>query len=43
VETLKKTNPRVTFVRGTHGDHYDSMISEGVPQAIRWLQQLSSQ
>jgi len=40
VETLKKTNPRVTFVRATRGDHYDSMIEEGMPKAIRWLQSL---
>jgi len=39
-EALKKTNPRVTFVRAKHGDHYDAMIEEGVPQAIRWLQDL---
>jgi dipeptidyl aminopeptidase/acylaminoacyl peptidase len=37
VETLKKTNPRVTFVRGAKGDHYDSMIDEGMPKAIAWL------
>jgi dienelactone hydrolase len=43
VESLKKTNPRVTFVRATHGDHYDSMIEEGVPKAIRWLRDLPDQ
>ena len=42
-ETLKKTNPRVTFVRAERGDHYDSMVEEGVPQAIRWLRDLQSQ
>jgi dienelactone hydrolase len=40
VAALQKTNPRVTFVRGTHGDHFDSMIEEGVPQAIAWLKEL---
>lgn len=40
VESLKKTNPRVTFVRGTRGDHYDSMIEEGMPKAIAWLRGL---
>jgi len=40
VAALQKTNPHVTFVRGTHGDHHDSMIEEGVPQAIRWLKEL---
>lgn len=41
VAALKKTNSRVTYVRGTRGGHYDSMIREGVPQAIRWLRGLS--
>lgn len=40
VDALKKTNPRVTFVRGASGDHYDSMIAEGVPKAIAWLRDL---
>lgn len=40
VETLKKTNSDVTFVRGKSGDHYGSMIDEGVPQGIRWLERL---
>ncbi|HVR40935.1 MAG TPA: prolyl oligopeptidase family serine peptidase, partial [Thermoanaerobaculia bacterium] len=43
VEALAKTNPRVTFVRATHGDHYDSMIEEGVPQAIAWLRKLPAE
>lgn len=40
VESLKKTNPRVTFVRAKGGDHYDSMIEEGLPQGIEWLRGL---
>lgn len=39
-QQVKKTNPDVTFVRASGGDHYDSMIREGVPQAIKWLKQL---
>ncbi len=42
VEALKKTNPRVTFVRGKRGDHYESMIREGVPKGIDWLQGLAA-
>jgi dienelactone hydrolase len=38
-ETLKKTNPKVTFVRAKRGNHHDSMIKEGIPQAIKWLQE----
>lgn len=40
-ETLKKTNPRVTFIRVARGDHYESMIDEGVPKAIDWLRELA--
>lgn len=41
-ESLKKTNPRVTFVKATRGDHYDSMIEEGLSQGIEWLRALST-
>jgi dipeptidyl aminopeptidase/acylaminoacyl peptidase len=36
-EALKKTNIRVTFVRAKKGGHYNAMIQEGIPQAIKWL------
>jgi hypothetical protein len=29
-----------TFVRATHGDHYDSMIDEGLRKGIAWLRGL---
>jgi dipeptidyl aminopeptidase/acylaminoacyl peptidase len=38
---LQRTNPRVTFVQVPHGDHYHSMIQQGIPHAIRWLRHLS--
>ena len=41
-ELVKKTNPRVTFVRAASGDHYDSMVEEGVPQAIEWLEKVTA-
>jgi dipeptidyl aminopeptidase/acylaminoacyl peptidase len=37
---LSVTNARVRFVRVPSGGHYDSMIQEGVPLAIRWLKAL---
>jgi dipeptidyl aminopeptidase/acylaminoacyl peptidase len=40
---LTATNPQVTFIRGTRGDHYDSMIDDGLPRAIDWLKERSSQ
>ena len=39
-ETLKKTNPRVTFERVATGDHYDSMVEKGVPKGVQWLRGL---
>lgn len=42
VDALRKTNSRVTFVRATDGDHFDSMIDEGLPKAIAWLRGLAS-
>jgi dipeptidyl aminopeptidase/acylaminoacyl peptidase len=35
-----KVNRDVTYVRVPTGNHYDSMIVEGVPRAIEWLQGL---
>jgi dienelactone hydrolase len=43
VEEIKKTNPRVTLVRASSGDHYSSMIREGIPQAIEWLKGLPNE
>jgi dipeptidyl aminopeptidase/acylaminoacyl peptidase len=39
-ERLKRTNPQVTLVTNARGGHYESMIREGIPQGIRWFQQL---
>ena len=36
-EAVRKTNPDVTYVSVKSGDHYDSMIKEGVPRAVEWL------
>jgi dipeptidyl aminopeptidase/acylaminoacyl peptidase len=37
---LKKTNSSVTIVTAGRGGHYESMIREGVPKGIQWLQKL---
>jgi dienelactone hydrolase len=37
---LRRTNPRVTLVRVPTGNHYPSMIRQGIPRAISWLQSL---
>jgi len=42
VAQLKQRNNSVTYVRTSHGGHYDSMIEEGVPKAISWLREIAS-
>ncbi len=39
-ESVKETNAKVTFYQVERGGHYDSMINQGVPQAISWLRAL---
>jgi dipeptidyl aminopeptidase/acylaminoacyl peptidase len=34
---LQKSNSHVTFARVASGNHYDSMIQQGIPRAISWL------
>lgn len=35
---VRSVNPHLQFVRVPTGNHYDSMIRQGIPLAIRWLQ-----
>jgi len=37
-EELRKTNPKVKVVTAQSGGHYGSMIKQGIPAAIAWLQ-----
>jgi predicted Zn finger-like uncharacterized protein len=39
VDELKRFNQNVTFYRARRGNHYNSMIREGIPHAIRWMRQ----
>jgi len=41
VSELQKVNSNVTFITVNTGDHYDSMIQEGVPKAIEWLNKIA--
>ncbi len=36
-EKLNQSNANVTFVKAKSGDHYSSMIKEGIPKGIEWL------
>lgn len=38
---VQQTNRRVTYVTVPSGEHYQSMIDQGIPQAIQWLQSLN--
>lgn len=37
VDAAKEKQKLIEFVRVPTGDHYQSMIDEGIPRAIRWL------
>ena len=39
VEILKLAGIQTDFVTAASGDHYQPMIDEGIPAAIRWIQQ----
>jgi dipeptidyl aminopeptidase/acylaminoacyl peptidase len=41
-EALKRTNPNVTFLEASNGGHYEPMIQQGIPAAIKWLQALAA-
>jgi dipeptidyl aminopeptidase/acylaminoacyl peptidase len=41
VTELQKVNQNVTFVTVDNGDHYDSMIQQGIPKAIEWLNKIA--
>jgi dipeptidyl aminopeptidase/acylaminoacyl peptidase len=41
VAELKKSNSNVTFVTVNEGDHYDSMIQQGIPRGIEWLNKIA--
>jgi dipeptidyl aminopeptidase/acylaminoacyl peptidase len=37
---LRRTNSHVTFVQVPTGNHYRSMIQQGIPRGIQWLRRL---
>jgi dipeptidyl aminopeptidase/acylaminoacyl peptidase len=39
---LKATNSAVTVESVAHGDHYESMIRDGIPKGIAWLRKQSA-
>jgi dipeptidyl aminopeptidase/acylaminoacyl peptidase len=39
VRALKKTNMKVTFFKANTGDHFDGMIAQGIPLAIKWIKE----
>ena len=41
VTELQKSNPNATFVTADKGDHYDSMIQQGIPKGIEWLNKIA--
>lgn len=41
VSELEKVNSNVTFVIAENGNHYDSMIQQGIPKGIEWLNKIA--
>ena len=41
VSELQKVNSTVTFLTAEKGDHYDSMIQQGIPKGIEWLDKIA--
>ncbi|MFO0939649.1 MAG: prolyl oligopeptidase family serine peptidase [Pirellulales bacterium] len=42
VDAVKKTNMKVEYLEVPNGDHYDSMISQGIPAGIQWLKRVDA-
>ncbi|MEQ1843104.1 MAG: hypothetical protein ABL994_22095, partial [Verrucomicrobiales bacterium] len=42
VERLKQGGKAVEHIEVPTGGHYDSMLEEGIPQAIKWLKALEA-
>jgi dienelactone hydrolase len=40
VERLQKADKTVKHVEVVSGDHYDSMLNEGIPQGIQWIKMM---
>ncbi len=38
VTVMKSSKAKLTFAAVNTGDHYQSMIDQGIPQAIKWIQ-----
>lgn len=41
-QLLQSNNKQVDYVEVLTGDHYDSMIQQGIPRAIPWMRQLAA-
>ena len=37
VADLQRLGKRFTFETARRGEHYDSMIKQGIPKAIKWM------
>ncbi len=37
---VKQTNPNVTYTTVPNGNHYESMVNQGIPDALEWLGKL---
>jgi dienelactone hydrolase len=42
VEQVRVLNQQVEYIEVGSGDHYDSMIQDGIPRAVQWLKKIDS-
>ncbi|MCA9010417.1 MAG: prolyl oligopeptidase family serine peptidase [Planctomycetaceae bacterium] len=42
VEQARAHNQQVEYIEVESGDHYDSMIQDGIPHAVQWLKKIDS-
>lgn len=38
VNLMKASGKQITFLAADNGDHYQSMIDQGIPAAVEWIQ-----
>ncbi|MEJ7593536.1 MAG: prolyl oligopeptidase family serine peptidase [Planctomycetaceae bacterium] len=42
VDQARAHNPQVEYVEVDFGEHYDSMIQQGIPRAVQWLKNIDA-
>ena len=43
VDQARAHNPQVEYVEVDFGEHYESMIQQGIPRAVQWLKNIDAE